>query len=66
MIQPPAKPMAVHMPKVFATSQADGPAGAPLAGPPMQALQRFPTGHCVMQFVQMGASHSMHFKRDSA
>ncbi|MBI2811048.1 MAG: hypothetical protein HYX67_09505 [Candidatus Melainabacteria bacterium] len=46
MIQPPAKPIAVQMARVFATSHSGGPAVAEFTvGPPMQALQRFPTGH---------------------
>ncbi len=67
MIHPPAKPIAVQMPSVFATSHGDAPGVAEFfVGPPMQALQRFPTGHSVMQLAQIGAAHSMHVSRESA
>ena len=57
--------MAVQMASVFATSQGEASV-AVWAGPPMQALQRLPTGHSVMQFEHIGASHSMHLRRESA
>lgn len=67
IIQPPANPMPVQMLRVLPTSHGDAPSVAEfLMGPPMHALHRFPTGHCVMQFVQIGAAHSMHVSRESA
>lgn len=63
--QPPAKPIAVQIASVLATSQGEGPDDELLAAPPMQLRQRNPTGHWVMQLVQIAASHSLHFNRES-